>query len=69
MTLSISVADLIADARLLAESALGSTVGKRGASSRESFVSGRRLCGAHNPGITGGHRRAVGATIATVAKA
>ena len=42
--------------------------GRRDAASPRSSVSSRRLCGAHNSGIAGGHGHAVGATIATVAK-
>jgi hypothetical protein len=46
-----------------------SCVGKSGA--RQSAVSGSRrlLCRAHSSAIAGGHGHAVGATIATVAKA
>ena len=41
--------------------------GRRDAASPRSSVSSRRLYGAHNSGIAGGHGHAVGATIATVA--
>jgi hypothetical protein len=41
---------------------------RRDAASPRSSVSSRRLSGAHNSGIAGGHSHAVGATIAVVAK-
>ena len=43
--------------------------GMRHAASPRSSVSSRRLYGAHNSGIAGGHGHAVGATIATVGRA
>ena len=42
-------------------------LGKRGAASRRSSVSSRRLCGAHNSAIAGGQDRSVDAATATVA--
>ena len=42
--------------------------GKRGAASRRSSVSSRRLCGAHIFAIAGGQDRSVDAATATVAK-
>jgi hypothetical protein len=43
-------------------------LGKRGAASRRSCVSSRRLCRAHNSAIVGGHGQAVDAATANVAK-
>jgi hypothetical protein len=42
-------------------------LGKRGAASRRSSVSSRRLCGAHNSAIAGGQDHSVNAPTATVA--
>ena len=43
-----------------------SYVGKRGAAFRRSCVRSRRLCGAHNSAVAGGHENAVDSATATV---